>query len=120
MTTPAGPWAIAYADGSANAYHLASDGAGATFEYRPVTAAQSSTGQYSGGEPRRGKLDAAQVAELWRQLAALEANPKLHTTDRMKGTGAFQVTDAAGTRAFIIRRGPALLAFDELLAAYGR
>ncbi len=120
MTTPAGPWSITYADGSANAYHLASDGGGdgATLEYRPVTPAQSSSGQYSGGEPRRGRLDAAQVIELWRQLAALEANPKLHTTDRMKGTGAFQLTDAAGSRAFIIQRGPALLAFDALLAAY--
>ncbi|MBA3392513.1 MAG: hypothetical protein H0T89_07715 [Deltaproteobacteria bacterium] len=118
MTDPAGSWSIEYADGSANAYRIANDGGGATFEYRPVTAAQSSTGRYSGGEPRRGDLDAAQVAELWRQVAALEANPKLQTTDRMKGTGSFRVTDAAGARAFIILRGPALLAFDALLAAY--
>jgi len=62
-----------------------------------------------------GRLDAVQVAELWRQVRDLEANAQLRATDRMKGTGAFWLTDAAGTRDFIILRGPALLAFDELV-----
>jgi len=115
MTVPSAAWSIAYSDGSANAYQLASDGEAATFEYRPVTPERSSTGMYSGGEPRTGRLDAVQVAELWRQVRDLEANAQLRATDRMKGTGAFWLTDAAGTRDFIILRGPALLAFDELV-----
>ena len=118
MTVPSAPWSIAYFDGSANAYHFVTDGDVTTFEYRPVTPERSSTGMYSGGEPRTARLDAAQVAELWRQIRELESNPELHSADRMKGTGAFHLTDAAGTRGFIIVRGPALLAFDELVGAF--
>ncbi len=106
-------WSLEYSDGSANAYLVTAD----TFEYRPVTPERSSTGMYSGGPPREGRLDAAQATELWRVVRELEAATKLHTADRMKGTGAFHVTDAAGTRDFIVLRGPELLAFDELLRA---
>ena len=115
---PAMSISIVYSDGSANAYHFAIDGDVATFEYRPVTPERSSTGMYSGGEPRAGKLDLAQVAELRRQIRDLESSSELHSADRGKGTGAFHLTDAAGTCDFIIARGPALLAFDELVRTF--
>lgn len=118
MSAPAAPWSIEYADGSANAYQVTADGDVVTFEYRPVTPERSSTGMYSGGPPREGRLDGAQAAELWRMVRELEAATELHAVDRMKGTGAFHVTDHAGPRAFIILRGPALLAFDELVQAF--
>jgi hypothetical protein len=118
MSVPTAPWSIAYRDGSANAYHVTADDNVVTFEYRPVTPERSSTGMYSGGPPREGRLDAAQVAELWTMVRALESATELHAVDRMKGTGAFQLTDQVGTRDFIILRGPALLAFDELVQAF--
>lgn len=118
MSLPSAPWSIGYWDGSANAYHVTADGTAVTFEYRPVTPERSSTGMYSGGPPRAARLDAAQAAELWRRVCELESTTELHSVDRMKGTGAFQLTDAAGTRDFIILRGPALLAFDELVQAF--
>ena len=111
MGSPA--WSIDYRDGSANAYHFHPD----TFEYVPVTPAQSSTGTYSGGEPRAGRLDATAVETLWRLVRAFEVAVALHVEDRMKGTGAFSVTDVAGTREFIIARGPELAAFDAFAAA---
>ncbi len=118
MSAPSGAWSLEYADGSANAYRIKGDGDGARFKYLPVTPERSSTGMYSGGAPRDAHLDAAQTAGLWRRVGALEAATHLQTADRMKGTGAFHVTDAGGTRAFIILRGPELLAFDELVQAF--
>ncbi len=112
-----GTWWLDYADGSANAYHVSGDG---RFEYVPVTPERSSTGMYSGGDPRQLQLDAQTLAELRERVRALEANAALHVEDRGKGTGAFAVRDEAGERSFIIRRGPELLAFDELIAGLGR
>ena len=108
------PWSIDYHDGSANAFHARDAGDGATFEYVPVRPEQSSTGLYSGGEPKRGALTPAAVASLWAQIATLEGS--LRTTERGKGTGAFSLRDATGTRDFIVQRSPALAAFDELIA----
>jgi hypothetical protein len=110
------PWSIDYHDGSANAFHARDAGDGATFKYVPVRPEYSSTGLYSGGEPKRGALTAAAVDALWAQIAALEADGSLRMTERGKGTGAFTLRDASGGRYFIVQRSPALAAFDELIA----
>ena len=114
MPTPTSPWSIAYADGSANAYHFQSDGDGATFEYVPVSKEQSSTGMYSGGPPRKGRLDAQTVARLWQQVEALEGNTALHQKDRNKGTGQFSI-DAGGKRDLIVAMGDEIKAFDAFV-----
>lgn len=114
MTSP--PWSIDYHDGSANGFHARDAGEGATFEYVPVRPEQSSTGFYSGGEPKRGAVTTAALDALWAQIATLEADGSLRTTERGKGTGAFSLRDATGTRDFIVKRSPALAAFDELIA----
>jgi hypothetical protein len=115
MSTPTPPWSIRYADGSANHYSIDSDGDGATFDYDPVRPEQSSTGTYSGGDPRSGRLDAAQVTSLWQRIAALEGNRAVHQEDRNKGTGAFHLTDASGSRSFIIQMGDDIRGFDDYL-----
>lgn len=102
---------ITYSDGSANGYVFTADGDGATFAYSPVRPEHSSTGMYSGGEPRSGRLDAALAKTLFDQIRALEANTTLHVEDRAKGTGQFRVDE----RSFIIARGPELLAFDAFV-----
>lgn len=103
---------IHYSDGSANAYRFVTDGDGATFVYDPVTPERSSTGMYSGGPPRAGRLDAVERAALWQHVRALETATALHVTDRGKGTGLFVITDTSGSRSFIIARGSELAAFD--------
>jgi hypothetical protein len=113
---PDAPWTLAYADGSANSYKIWSDADGAAFEYDPITPAESSTGMYSGGDPRAGRVDATTLASIWQQVRDLEANTAEHSPDRNKGTGSFSITEPSGQRAFIVNRTPALLAFDELLA----
>lgn len=110
-------WSIAYADGAANTYHFRPDEDGALFAYDPVTPERSSTGMYSGGDPRSGHLDPAELAELWQHVRALEANRALHGEDRNKGTGSFRVVEGSATRSFIINRGPELAAFDSFVAS---
>jgi len=107
---------IRYGDGSANAYRFEADG---RFEYTPVTPERSSTGMYSGGDPRSGTLDEAQRADLWNRVQALAANSALHVEDRAKGTGAFHIADASGTRSFIVKRGPELAAWDDFVQHLG-
>ena len=115
MPAPTPPWSIRYADGAANAYSIDSDGDGAQLVYRPIRPEESSTGTYSGGEPRSGHIDAATVAELWRRVEALGANTALHQPDRNKGTGMFGLKDPGGERSFIVEMGADIRAFDEFL-----
>jgi hypothetical protein len=110
-------WSISYADGSANAYHFRPDEDGAMFTYDPVTPERSSTGMYSGGDPRSGHLEAQRLAELWAHVRAFEANTALHEEDRNKGTGSFRIVEGSDTRSFIIRRSPELAAFDSFVAS---
>lgn len=117
------PWSLTVADGSANRYRFDCDARGVVqFAYEPVTPEMSSTGRYSGGPPRGETLDAkdARLAELWRQLKALEAEPALHTPDRAKGTGAIGWTTPAGQRDFIVLRGERLEALLAVLTQFGR
>jgi hypothetical protein len=111
------PWTLNYADGAANAYRFSQSEAGGavSFEYVPVTPAQSSTGTYSGGEPRSAELSAddPRIAALWRRVEALEADTASHGPDRNKGTGAFSIKTPAGERAFIVEQGAVL---DEIHA----
>jgi hypothetical protein len=117
VPTPKPPWSVTYHDGSANSYRIESDAGGASFEYIPITPAQSSTGLYSGGDPRSGRLDPARVEALWQRIHELESEVSLHTPDRGKGTGRFIVSDATGTRTFIVQFGKQLLrAFDAFVA----
>lgn len=105
---------ILYSDGSANAYRFEGDG---RFDYDPVTPERSSTGMYSGGDPRSRRLDAEQLASLWQRVQALAEASALHVEDRAKGTGSFHLVDHTGTRSFIIKRGAELEAFDDFVQA---
>ncbi|HKY63539.1 MAG TPA: hypothetical protein VJR29_08980 [bacterium] len=111
------PWSLAYSDGSANRYRFGQDtkGGETQFEYLPIRPEESSTGTYSGGEARQGRLDAKQTAQLQQWLGKLEKNKALHTADRAKGTGAFTLNSGDETRSFIIQDSPELRDFNEFL-----
>lgn len=114
---------LVIADGSANLYRFTrGEGEAIAFVYEPVTPEQSSTGQYSGGSPRKETLAAgdARLVELWALLRALEAEETLHTPDRAKGTGAISWVGPGGERAFIIQRGAQLAGLLALLARFGK
>lgn len=111
------PWSLGYSDGSANGYHFGQDSKGGpvTYEYLPVRPENSSTGTYSGGEPRQGRLDAKQAAELQKWLGKLESDKSLHQESRDKGTGSFTLKSGDDTRRFIVQMSPTLQEFDAFL-----
>jgi hypothetical protein len=118
------PWTLTYADGSANVYRLTQPDASAPihFEYVPVRPEQSSSGMYSGGDPKQADFaaDDARVDEVWRRVEALEGDHAIHTEERAKRTGRFGITTPAGERGFIVRHSPPLTDFDEFLSTFRR
>lgn len=121
MTTP---WnSINIADGSANAFSFTRDPNGKVqFVYRPVTKAESSSGMYDGGPPRKEELAPGdpRLTELFALLQKLEADKANHSADRSKGTGAIAWDDSAGRHEFIVHMGVAdLNALLALLKRFG-
>jgi len=88
----------AYIDGNNNAYEI-----GERLEYVPVTRAQSSSGMYSGGEPKSVALDAEQRAELIDLLERIAADTANVITDRPKGCGTIVRGDV---RTFVRQSSP--------------
>ncbi|HKX11946.1 MAG TPA: hypothetical protein VJP40_02245 [bacterium] len=112
------PWNIGYSDGSANGYRFWQDSANgpARFQYSPVRPEESSTGFYSGGEPVAGILNEKQAHELWHWVLRFDADPKIHTSSRDKGTGAFNLKEKGGSsREFIVQMGASLREWDAHL-----
>ena len=72
-----------YADGSANLYLLTQT----QLRYVPVKPEESSTGIYSGGDPKTVNVSQTQYEELKKQFDAALGNTDIHITDRMKTSG---------------------------------
>ena len=119
---PKAPWLVTYYDGSANGYRFWKDSESedAHFEYSPVQPKESSTGMYSGGQPANGVLNPRQIEEVWQRILRLESDTKLRETERMKGTGAFALQAPGANRKFILKDGPALVAWNQFLSAFRR
>ncbi|MBW2700835.1 MAG: hypothetical protein JRF33_08445 [Deltaproteobacteria bacterium] len=115
---PSTPWKINYHDGSNNGFSAwqESPGADLLFTYSPTQAEHSSSGHYSGGEPKQGKLSLKQCETLWRQVIDLESDKSLHAASRMMGTGAFKLAEPTGERGFVIKRGAGLETFEDLIS----
>jgi hypothetical protein len=121
MTTP---WtSIHIADGAANSFQFTREASGKVqFVYRPITKAESSSGMYDGGPPRKEELapDDPRLTELFALLQKLEADKANHSPDRNKGTGAISWVDSAGPHSFIVQMGVAdLNALLALLRRFG-
>ena len=114
-------WTVDYADHSGNRYRFWQAGGEdkARFSYDPITPEQSSSGTYSGGEPREGTLDPAQVESLFEQVRMLEERVESHATMRMKGTGSLRIREGSGApRRFLIRNGQSRQDFDRFLEPF--
>ena len=72
----------AYIDGNNNTYEIREQ-----LAYLPITPVQSSSGMYSGGEPKTVELDAERRAGLIALLYAIAADTKNVLVDRPKGCG---------------------------------
>jgi hypothetical protein len=73
---------FAYIDGNNNTYEI-----GERLEYIPITKAQSSSGMYSGGDPKSVPLDAEQRAALIALLDQIVGDTPNVIADRPKGCG---------------------------------
>ena len=113
------PWSISFWDGSNNGHHFRQDAPSAPvlYLYDPMTPLMSSSGTYSGGEPRRGTIDSDTADALIERVSKLALDTSAHTDLRMKGTGAFEQRSEALSRSFTIKRGEALRGFEAFLAS---
>lgn len=113
------PWRVDVIDGSGNAYVCLRDDAGAmTFEYEPMTPERSSSGMYSGGDPRTGSLTDAQAAALWREVTAAVDATAGRVVAHAKGTIAIRASGP--TDAEVVVDGPTGAALLGVLGLFGR
>ena len=117
---PPAPWTLTYADGSGNRTRLEQAVAGASiaWTYEPVTPAQSSSGTYSGGAARQGRLDEDQAATLWAQAVGLTEGLAPAEGGRALGTGGLTVASPLGGPVrWVLARSASLDAFEAALLA---
>jgi hypothetical protein len=85
-----------YADGSANRYVILPE----SLEYIPVKPEESSTGMYSGGEPKKIEITEVQFQTLKSLLEKAIANHEVLITDRIKMSGQISVITNNSMSAF--------------------
>lgn len=90
-----------YADGSANRYIITAD----TLEYDPVTPEESSTGTYSGGDPKSVSISAEQFESIGQLFDKAIANKAVHIADRMKTSGAISIVKGSNRTEAILAPG---------------
>ncbi len=90
-----------YADGSANRYIITPD----SLKYDPVTPQESSTGTYSGGDPKRVSISAEQFKSISQLLDKAVANTTVHIEDRIKMSGAISIVKGDSRTQIILAPG---------------
>ena len=115
------PWTVLFADGSNNNFTFGqtAEDAPATFAYVPVTPEQSSSGLYSGGQPKQGNLNPEQSAALWEWVNRMAADTEAHLVDqRPKGSGQVDVQSGEQEQSFVLANGETLKGFGAFVEAF--
>ena len=100
-----------YVDGNANVYIITPD----TLEYVPVKPQESSSGFYSGGEPKKVKLTAHEFQNLVTLIEAALKNTDAHIQERIKGSGAIKTLTGSEKHSIFLK--PACAEQQKLEAA---
>jgi hypothetical protein len=87
-----------YGDGNGNAYIITTD----SIEYVPVKKENSSTGNYSGGEPVKKKITESDYQQVQSYVHEIFGNASIHIKDRMKGSGRISVVNNQEERQVVI------------------
>lgn len=97
-------WELAFYDGANNAFFLRKDTAGNLWmlEYRPVEASQSSSGVYSGGDPKTAQLTGSEAEGIRKWVRELAADRHAHVERRSMGSGLFVLKDGRTELRFIL------------------
>jgi hypothetical protein len=90
-----------YADGSANRYIITSD----TLKYDPVRPEESSTGTYSGGDPKVVSISPEQFESIGQLFDKALANKAVHIEDRIKTSGAISIVKGETRTQIILAPG---------------
>lgn len=90
-----------YADGSANVYIIKSD----SLEYIPIKPEESSTGFYSGGDPKKVSVTPQEYRSLTAMLEAAKKKHEIHIPDRIKTSGMITTFSGNEKTHFILTPG---------------
>ncbi len=82
------PIKIVYNDGNANTYVITSK----NFTYKPVKPMKSSSGTYSGGEPKYFEIDNSKFNNIFIRAEQIVTNDKIKINTRQMGTGFIKIT----------------------------
>jgi len=105
---------VSYYDGSGNGYIFQRG----VVEYRPVKRAESSSLDYSGGEPFQRPIDAATYAKIARALNTAIDTPEAQISGRPMLSGAIRVKCGDASRDWVVAPGrPELAAIESLMSA---
>lgn len=116
---PSPPWTVRVFDGSGNVWRLWRDSGAlpAAFAYEPMSPERSSSGTFSGGEARSGRLTSTQEALLWQHVQRLQAATAHHIDARRMGTLALEVTIGTAAPGTTLVAGSS--AVDDVLVFCG-
>ena len=89
-----------YVDGNNNVYTITPE----NINYEPVSKAESSSGEYDGGEPKTAKISTEQFAKIEGIISAILADKSSHEKNREMGFG----TVVIGKEAVYINRNSSL------------
>ena len=90
-----------YADGSANVYIIKSD----SLEYIPIKPEESSTGFYSGGDPKKVSVTLDEYRSLRGMLEGAKKKHEIHIPDRIKTSGMITTFSGNEKTHFILKPG---------------
>ena len=76
-----------YIDGNNNDYLINTD----SIYYNPVTKNESSSGEYSGGEPKSDKLTAEEFSKIESQMKSIVKDKKNQIDNRLMGCGTLVI-----------------------------
>jgi hypothetical protein len=75
-----------YSDGSGNRYRISKEKL-ISLQYFPITPLESSSGFYSGGEPKSGFISEKELSDFLKIIKSLPASEKVKSPNRRMGTG---------------------------------
>jgi hypothetical protein len=99
-----------YTDGNGNEYAIGT----ISLVYTPVKLHESSSGFYSGGQPRQVTLTAAQQHRLIHLLEVACNKSESHSTNRAKGSGLIQLFTTTQKTSVILTPGCAEQKYIEV------
>ncbi len=108
MNTPAN---YEYADGNANVYVITPT----ELRYIPVTPIESSSGSYSGGEPKTITLNATQFQSLAALFESAFSNTDTHIENRVMMSGLVSRTGTSKKQCILKPGSPDITAIEAAL-----